>query len=241
MTSIVSNWTLPGVGGLGGPFIGGVQKAILGTSINTSTVGVFSESGATITGSSTQTTLVVSGNDNTITSAAPGAHLQVNGTDNTVTATGADSSVIVNGQNNNVFGTAGGDQFLLTGTGNVTSSGPAGNTLNLSTSPGATSGVTINDFRSGVDKVDVSVSLSFNHPSVQSFGITPSSVISSGEFGPTTTGAATTPSERFTYNQSTGNLYFDPDGSGSSQSTLIGNFTPGTSLAASDIHILNPF
>jgi hypothetical protein len=242
MTSILSNWRLPGVGSVGGPFIGGVEKAVLGVlpvNVNTSTVGVYNESGTTINGTSSQTTLVVSGNNDTITTPATGVHVEVDGSNDTIQPTGAGATVSANGQTDNITGTGGGDQFLLTGTGNVTGAGPTGNKFILSTSPGATSGVTVHGFRSGVDQVDVSVTLSVSDPSVRSYNLTPSSVISPDQFSTTTTGSAA--ATRFVYNPATGNLYFDPNGSSSSQSTLIGHFTSGTALAASDIHVVNTF
>lgn len=123
MTSILSNWRLPGVGSLGGPFIGGVEKAVIGVlpgNVNTSTVGVYNESGTTINGTSTLTTLVVNGNNDTIATPATGVHVEVSGSNDTIQATGAGASVSANGQNNNISGTGGGDQFLLTGTRTVT-------------------------------------------------------------------------------------------------------------------------
>jgi hypothetical protein len=245
MASILSSWRLPGVGSLGGPFIGGVEQAVLGTgvgSINTSTVGVYSQSGASITGTSTQTTLVVSGNNDTITSPATGVHVEVSGSNDTVDASGAGATLTANGQSDQLTGTGGGDQFLLTGSGTETGAAmAAGNQFILSTSSGATSGVTIDGFRTGLDQVDVSVTLRLSDPSVRSYGLTPSSVISSDQFFANPNGsAAMTTSQRFVYDQANGGLYFDPNGSASSQSILIGQFHGGAP-SAGDIHILNKF
>jgi hypothetical protein len=216
---------LPGLDSVVGPFIGSVD-----TAVNSDTAAVYTLSGATITGTPTQTSLVVQGDSNSISSPAPAAKIVVNGSNNTVQATGAGAGLTVHGQNNHLSGSGGGDQFLLVGTGDETGNGFQ-NKFVLSTSPGATSGVTVSNFQSGSDQIDVGIL------TLQISDLIPSALISPSQFS--VGSAASTPAQRFVYDQTPGNLFFDPDGSGPAQPTLIGHFTPGTAMAAQDIFVVN--
>jgi hypothetical protein len=238
--NILTDDVLPVLGG-NSPFLGGLERTMLNATtanVTTATTAVFNQSGTTINGAATQTSLVANGSNNIINSPASGADIVVTGSNDTVNATGASVRLVATGQNDHLNGTGGQDTFLLTGTGTETGNG-SGNKFVLSTSPNATSGVTVGNFRTGSDQIGVAVTLDSTHTSVRNFDLIPSAQISPNQFG--VGAAATTASERFVYNSTAGNLYFDPDGSGPAQARLIGHFAPGTPLAASDIHVVNGF
>jgi hypothetical protein len=227
LTAAVSADLVSGTTSLVNPFIGSVQAAV-----NADGAAVYTLSGTTITGTSTQTSLVVAGSNNQISSPAAGVKIVVDGSNNNISATGAGAQFAVNGQNDKLSGTGGSDQFLMVGTGTETGNG-VNNKFVFSTNPGSTSGITVTNFHSGSDKLDIAVALSSSHPSVRSFDLVPSAGISSSQFVVGT--GATTSAQRFIYDQAAGNLYFRP--SDSAIPTPIGHLTPGTPLAASDIII----
>lgn len=208
---------------------------LTGDSILTPTSAIYDVTGQTINGTPAQTSLVVTGNNNAITSAAPSAQVAVTGSNNGIHAIGANTTLIVTGENDALAGGGGGDVFILTGSGSVAGNGGASNHFLLSTLPGATSGVTVLGFHSGSDRIDANIAPG-TIPAA-AFALTPQALISPNQFG--IGAAATTPAERFVYNQPAGALYFDPDGSGPAPQTLIGHFSPGTAIAPTDIFVTN--
>jgi hypothetical protein len=207
-----------------------------GDSLVTPTSAVYNVSGQTINGTPAQTSLVVMGDNNAITSAASGAQVAVTGSNNGIHAIGANTTLAVTGEKDTLAGGGGGDVFILTGSGSVAGNGGASNRFLLSTLPGATSGVTVLDFHSGSDRIDVNIAPGAAIP-VAAYSLTPQALISPNQFG--IGPAATTSAERFVYNQGAGDLYFDPDGSGPAPQTLIGHFTPATAITSQDIFVTN--
>ena len=86
----------------------------------------------------------------------------------------------------------------------------------------------IEDFMAGVDKIRVS---SRGFKSELTAGILPASRFVLGS-------QATDANDRFIYNQNQGRLWFDPDGTGNKQATLITTLNNQTNLNARDILVM---
>ncbi|WP_369815973.1 calcium-binding protein, partial [Anabaena sp. CA = ATCC 33047] len=139
-----------------------------------------------------------------------------------------DNHIFGNNQNNELRGLDG-DDFLSGGVGDDTLTGGVGDdtlvggrgadTFDLI---GVLGGVdTINDFRVGEDIIQVSAS---------ELGITPQMIADNSWFIRGT--SATTDTHRLIYNQTTGALFFDADGSGAGASVQIGLFSNRAVLTA---------
>lgn len=119
----------------------------------------------------------------------------------------------------------GGNDFLVGAAGSDILSGGAGNDSFLFVSP-TEGGDTITDFELGTDKITI-VSTAFGG------GLSAGS-LSSAQF---TIGSSATDSEqRFVFDDASGDLFFDLDGSGTASQQLIANVN--SSLSASDIQLL---
>jgi Ca2+-binding RTX toxin-like protein len=88
----------------------------------------------------------------------------------------------------------------------------------------------ITDFTSGSDKIEISASLFGG--GLSAGGLTAAQFLSGAGAV-----AATTAAQRFIYNSSTGNLYFDADGNGAGASVIIANLSNVGALTASDFII----
>jgi serralysin len=88
----------------------------------------------------------------------------------------------------------------------------------------------ITDFTSGSDKIEISASLFGG--GLSAGGLTAAQFLSGAGAV-----AATTSAQRFIYNSSTGNLYFDADGNGAGASVIIANLSNVGALTASDFII----
>ena len=129
--------------------------------------------------------------------------------------------------NDNIFG-EGGNDFLLGGVGADDLSGGTGNDSFVYLTP-SEGGDFISDFEVGTDKITI-ITATFGG------GLSAGS-LSSAQF--TLGSSATTGDQRFIFDDSTGDLFFDADGSGSaSQQLIAGINTTGGSFGASDIQLL---
>jgi serralysin len=88
----------------------------------------------------------------------------------------------------------------------------------------------ITDFTSGSDKIEISAALFGG--GLSAGGLTAAQFLSGAGAV-----AATTAAQRFIYNSSTGNLYFDADGNGAGASVIIANLSNVGTLTASDFII----
>jgi hypothetical protein len=88
----------------------------------------------------------------------------------------------------------------------------------------------ITDFVSGADKIEISAELFGG-------GLAAGSLTAARFLSGAGVTAATTAAQRFIYNSSTGNLYFDADGSGAGASVIIANLSNIGNLTASDFII----
>jgi hypothetical protein len=138
-----------------------------------------------------------------------------------VTITGSDS-------NQTILGGAGNDRFIG-GLGNdtLTGSGGADTFVLRNTFAGRDF---IRDFTSGSDKIEISAALFGG--GLSAGGLTAAQFLSGAGVV-----SATTAAQRFIYNSSTGNLYFDADGNGAGASVIIANLSNVGALTASDFII----
>jgi uncharacterized repeat protein (TIGR01451 family) len=137
-----------------------------------------------------------------------------------------DDSLIGGAGDDSLIGGAGSDS-LIGGAGSDSLIGGAGSDSFVFSSP--TEGVDgIDDFENGgVDRIVVSAA--FNG------GLTPNAFLQESQFVLGTSAADS--DDRFIYDPSTGNLFFDPDGTGETPQQQITTLTGAPSLSANDIFI----
>ncbi|WP_279351880.1 M10 family metallopeptidase C-terminal domain-containing protein [Erythrobacter litoralis] len=121
-------------------------------------------------------------------------------------------------------GGAGNDR-LIGGSGNDTLSGGSGSDIFVMQYSGDTNADRITDFEAGSDRIFLVRSGDFG--GLRSFG-----VLSANEFHIGTEAADA--EDRIIYDRGSGNLFYDADGSGSSQAQLFATVDPGTNLSATD-------
>ena len=154
-------------------------------------------------------------------------YISGNSANNTLVGNGGSDILLGLDGNDSLDGGAGND-LLIGGAGSDTLTGGMGNDVFRLDSNVGTDLIT--DFTSGQDVIQISSVLA---PGASD----PSNIenLLAAAFG--TGSAATTANQRVIYDQTTGNLYTDVDGSGPTAAVLIANLGAGTSLAITDIHI----
>jgi Ca2+-binding RTX toxin-like protein len=153
----------------------------------------------------------------------------VNGTGNAV-----ENMITGNAVNNVLSGGDGADTLIGAGGNDTLTGGTGSDTFLFNVAPGGANADRLMDFTSGVDTVRLD-------------GSALSGVGTSGRFAAgdvrfyAATGAANghDADDRVIYNTSTGDLYYDADGSGSGLAQLIATLNAAPSLAASDLEVVN--
>jgi Ca2+-binding RTX toxin-like protein len=143
------------------------------------------------------------------------------------------SNVIKGGAGNDLLVGAGGIDTLdggagedsLYGAGEVTGGAGTDQFFFDNSVDGIFASIKVTDFAPGIDKIVLNGEFLFGvpihgQPSAESFYLG---------------SEAHSDSDRLIYDQATGNLYFDSDGTGADTQDLIGSFTAGTALTAADI------
>ena len=178
------------------------------------------------------------------------------GNDTLFGAGGADGfgtpSILRGGEGNDLITGQGEGDILEGGTGNDTiNGGPAAATLNggagndlltggddadtfvFDVAPGAANADRIADFASTVDTIRLDGGAHAN--------VGPSGAFAAGDarFWSSSTGTAHDADDRVIYNNSTGQLWYDADGSGGGAAALIATLQGAPPLAASDIEVVN--
>ncbi|TPG13211.1 FG-GAP-like repeat-containing protein [Sphingomonas oligophenolica] len=145
---------------------------------------------------------------------------QVQGGTEAINLTGNDQAQSVIGNNGaNVLNGGGGMDTLY---------GLAGDdTFAFSTKPGSGNVVTIADFGNGADKLALSTGV---------FGGMAVGTLSASHF--VIGAAATTADQHIVYNQATGQLFYDADGSGAGAAVLFATVAPGTVITANMIAVI---
>jgi Ca2+-binding RTX toxin-like protein len=90
----------------------------------------------------------------------------------------------------------------------------------------------ISDWTSGLDKVQL------DDAAFTSIGALGNFTAGDGRFWASSTGTAHDADDRVVYNQSTGGLYYDADGSGSGAAQLIATVLNAPAVAATDIVVI---
>ncbi|MFZ9198793.1 MAG: calcium-binding protein [Paracoccaceae bacterium] len=145
-------------------------------------------------------------------------------------------SLLGDSGNDKLFGDSGTDRLngglgadtLIGGTGIDTMIGGAGADVFAFNDSGATNREIISDF------IAVDDALHFNNDAFTAFAYTGQLRTSSFVLGT----AATDLADRFIYQQSTGNLWYDRDGSGAAAKVLVAELADGTRITTADIFIL---
>lgn len=120
-----------------------------------------------------------------------------------------------------------GSNVLNGGSGSDTLVGLGGaDTFAFTTALGPDNVDTIQDFEAGIDKIGLSSAI-FGNLDVSAAGT-----------WFTTGSAATTADHRIIYDQATGKLFYDADGSGAGQAALFAQVTPGTAITPADTVII---
>jgi Ca2+-binding RTX toxin-like protein len=152
----------------------------------------------------------------------------------TLSGLGGNDSILSGYGNDSLDGGAGNDT-LNGSAGNDTLTGGAGaDAFAFSNYPDATSADRITDFASGTDKIRLDGSVMW-------------ALGPSGNFSPNDVRFYAAPGanaghdldDRVVYNTSTGQLWYDHDGSGSTAAQLVATLQPGATLAAGDIAVDN--
>lgn len=152
-----------------------------------------------------------------------------------INGTGNDQdNLLIGTKGNNVLDGLAGDDVLDGLAGNDTYTGGNGeDSFRFSAAPNAKSNVkTITDFESNMDKIEIS-STAFKWKG--DLG-----ALLEDNFGSNTTGIAETADQRFVYNNTTGELFYDADGSGKGKAVLIALLTDAPDLAYTDIYLYDP-
>jgi uncharacterized repeat protein (TIGR01451 family) len=149
-------------------------------------------------------------------------------TGNDLVQGGDGNDILDGGDGNDIVDAGAGNDILRGGFGNDTLTGGAGSDSFVFSTP--TEGVdTITDFENGgIDRIVVSAK-AFEG------GLTPDTILQQSQFVLGTTAADS--DNRFIYDPATGNLFFDPDGTGNTPQQEIATLTGAPSLSASDIFI----
>jgi len=128
-------------------------------------------------------------------------------------------------------GQAGADT-LTGGAGNDTLWGGTGNDAFVFNGMGSANADRISDFASGQDKVQL------DDTAFTGIGATGNFATGDARFWASSSGAAHDSNDRVLYNTSTGQLYYDADGSGSGAAQLIATISGNPTVAATDIAVI---
>ncbi|MEA5532825.1 cadherin-like domain-containing protein [Crocosphaera sp. XPORK-15E] len=144
---------------------------------------------------------------------------------------GIGNDVLNGGDGNDVLNGGDGNDILLGGAGkDILTGGDGADIFWFNTTPNASSNVdTITDFVSGTDH------LLFKGINL---GVPSQFHIDDKRFLSNSTGIATTIDQRLIYNQSSGQLYYDSNGSGAGHSVLVAILPTSSALTASDILVV---
>ncbi|MDP2206099.1 MAG: calcium-binding protein [Alphaproteobacteria bacterium] len=150
--------------------------------------------------------------------------LHINGTGN------AENNLLTGNAGNNILSGLDGNDILDGLGGNDRYIGGSGNdTFRLSTAPNAKSNVnTIEDFTTGEDSIEINTS------AFKWKGATLGELLQDN-FGSNDTGIAETTDQRLIYNNVTGQMFYDADGSGRGKAVLVAVFENAPDLQHTDI------
>lgn len=131
--------------------------------------------------------------------------------------------------NNWFFGGNGNDRMIGGGVSDLFSLGTGANTIVL-TDPTPIAGSSVFGFASGLDSFEISRS---------TFGLAAGYAVTAGTTFVSGTALSTTVAQpTFLYYTDSGLLYFDPDGTGGTSATLLGQLAGHPTLAAADFHLV---
>jgi Ca2+-binding RTX toxin-like protein len=152
-------------------------------------------------------------------------NLEITGTAGGVTVSGnfMSNTIIGNDASNIIRARDGND--TLTGRG-------GSDFFDFTTAPSAGNADTITDFVSGTDR------LRFEDAAHAGIGATGNWSATDGRFWASSTGTAHDATDRVVYNTSTGQLFYDADGSGAGAAVLVATLQGAPSLAATDITVI---
>jgi len=211
-----SSWTLgPGLENLTLGDDAGVGSSGTGNELNN--IIISATEGGTISGLGGNDTLIISGGENTII------------------ARGGDGNDTIEGRssdNDQLFGDAGND-LLNGGAGfSVMTGGAGADVFLLNYTPGGEQ-ETITDFTSGADTVRLDATR------MEALGVSGRFAAGDARFAANASGTAQDSSDRVVYNTSTGQLWYDADGSGAGSAAIMYTLQGAPALAARDIEVIN--
>lgn len=149
---------------------------------------------------------------------------------NQIDGKGGNDVIFTSGGDDTVLG-GGGDDTIVRGLGSKTVTGGAGaDTFVVGLfQPGTSGSMKVTDFTNGVDRVVIISEGLFNFPA---FGTPPESAIAEGT-------SAKDADDRIIYDQASGNLWLDVDGTGATAQQLVANFGAGHAADITDV-VLTP-
>ena len=221
---------------------GGIDTVIawsswtLGPGLENLTLGDDAGVGSNGTGNELNNRIISATEGGTISGLGGNDTLIISGGENTVTARGGEGNDTIQGRgsdNDQLFGDAGND-LLDGGGGFSTMTGGTGADIFLfNLTPGFGDDERIADFVSGTD------TLRLDATRMEALGSSGRFDAGDGRFAANASGTAQDSSDRVVYNTSTGELWYDADGSGSGEAGLIFTLQGAPGLAANDIEVVN--
>ena len=151
-------------------------------------------------------------------------------------AGGAGNDTLTGGAGNDALDGGAGNDTLIGGAGNDTLTGGTGADLFIFIGTGTN---TIADFTPGTDKIVFS-DAGFNLGADDGLGTTTLQQLAASVFSPNIDGTMASSGNRFAYNASIGDLYYDPDGSGSSfGASFVASLTAHPGISAANLFFIS--
>ena len=220
---------------------GGIDTVIawsswtLGPGLENLTLGDDQGVGGDGTGNELDNRIISATEGGTISGLGGNDTLIISGGENTVTARGGDGNDTLQGRgsdNDMLFGDAGND-LLSGGGGSSSMTGGAGaDTFLFDIAPGFDQELIV-DFASGTD------TLRLDATNMAALGASGRFAAGDARFAANASGTAQDASDRVIYNTSTGQLFYDADGSGAGEAGILFTLQGAPSLAATDIEVAN--
>lgn len=220
---------------------GGVDTVIawsnwtLGPGLENLTLGDDAGVGASGTGNELDNRIISATEGGTISGLGGNDTLIISGGENTITARGGEGNDTIQGRgsDNDVLSGDAGNDLLSGGGGFSTMTGGAGADVFLFDIIAGFDEELITDFASGADM------LRLDATQMPDLGASGRFDADDQRFAANSSGTAQDSSDRVIYNSSTGQLWYDADGSGSGEAGLIFTLQGAPALAAADIEVVN--
>ena len=220
---------------------GGIDTVIawsswtLGPGLENLTLGDDAGVGGNGTGNELDNRIISATEGGTISGLGGNDTLIISGGENTIIARGGDGNDTIEGRggaDDQLFGDAGNDLLDSNGGFSTMTGGAGSDVFLLDYTPGGEQEL-VTDFASGVDSVRLDANW------MEALGSSGRFDAGDARFAANTSGTAQDSSDRVVYNTSTGELWYDADGSGAGSAAILFTLQGAPGLAAADIEVVN--